>query len=67
MSRIGEKWMDAELVYEQNGYFLRVLMGRQIKTVINLIAENDDDARKKLGVRFIIFWLRNKETGNESR
>ena len=47
MSRILEKWMDAELVYEQNGYFLRVLMGRQIKTVINLIAENDDDARKK--------------------
>ncbi|MDD1623877.1 MAG: hypothetical protein LUO94_03835 [Methylococcaceae bacterium] len=47
MSRIVEKWMDAELVYEQNGYFLRVLMGRQIKTVINLIAENDDDARKK--------------------
>ena len=46
MSRIVEKWMDAELVYEQNGYFLRVLMGRQIKT-INLIAENDDDARNK--------------------
>ena len=47
MSRIVEKWMDAELVYEQNGYFLRVLMGGQIKSVINLIAENDDDARKK--------------------
>jgi len=47
MSRIVETWMDAELVYEQNGYFLRVLTGRQIKSVINLIAENDDDARKK--------------------
>ena len=47
MSRIVEKWMDAELVYEQNGYSLRVLMGSQIKSVINLIAENDDDARKK--------------------
>jgi hypothetical protein len=47
MSRIVETWMDAELVYEQNSYFLRVLMGRQIKSVINLIAENDDDARKK--------------------
>ena len=47
MSRIVEKWMDAELVYEQNGYSLRVLMGRQIRSVINLIAENDDDARKK--------------------
>ncbi|MEI7995856.1 MAG: hypothetical protein WCH01_13240 [Methylococcaceae bacterium] len=47
MSRIVEKWMDAELVYEQNGYFLRVLMGSQIRSVINLIADNDDDARKK--------------------
>ena len=47
MSRIVEKWMDAELVYEQNGYSLRVLMGRQIRSVINLIAENEDDARKK--------------------
>jgi len=47
MSRIVERWMDAELVYEQNGYFLRVLMGRQIKTIINLTAENDDDARRK--------------------
>ena len=47
MSRIVEKWMDAELVYEQNGYFLRVLIGCQIKSAIKLIAENDDDARKK--------------------
>jgi len=47
MSRIVEKWMDAELVYEENGYFLLVLMGSQIRSVINLIAENDDDARKK--------------------
>jgi hypothetical protein len=47
MSRIVEKWMDAELVYEQNGYSLRVLTGSQIRSVINLIAENDDDARKK--------------------
>jgi len=47
MSRILEKWMDAELVYEQNGYSLRVLIGSQIKSVIKLIAENDDDARKK--------------------
>jgi len=39
--------MDAELVYEQNGYSLHVLMGSQIKSVIKLIAENDDDARKK--------------------
>ena len=47
MSRILEKWMDAELVYEQNGYSLNVLMGSQIKSVIKLIAKNDDDARKK--------------------
>jgi hypothetical protein len=47
MSRIIEKWLDAELVYEQNGYSLRVLTGSQIRSVINLIAENDDDARKK--------------------
>jgi hypothetical protein len=47
MSRIVEKWMDAELVYEQNGYFLRVLMGSQIRSVINLTADNDDDARRK--------------------
>jgi hypothetical protein len=47
MSRIIEKWMDAELVFEQNGYSLRVLTGSQIRSVINLIAENDDDARKK--------------------
>jgi hypothetical protein len=47
MSRIVETWMDAELVYEQNGYSLRVLTGSQIRSVINLIAENDDDARKK--------------------
>ncbi len=47
MLRILEKWMDAELVYEQHGYSLRVLMGSQIKSVIKLIAENDDDARKK--------------------
>jgi hypothetical protein len=47
MSRIVEKWMDAELVYEQNGYSLRVLTGSQVRSVINLIAENDDDARKK--------------------
>ena len=47
MSRIVETWMDAELVYEQNGYSLRVLTGSQIRSVINLMAENDDDARKK--------------------
>ncbi|WP_198408430.1 hypothetical protein [Methylomicrobium lacus] len=47
MLRIVEKWMDAELVYEKNGYFLRVLLGDQIKSVIKLMAENDDDARKK--------------------
>jgi hypothetical protein len=47
MSRVVEKWMDAELVFEQNGYSLRVLTGSQIRSVINLIAENDDDARKK--------------------
>ena len=47
MSRILEKWMDAELVNEQNAYSLRVLIGSQIKSVIKLIAENDDDARKK--------------------
>jgi hypothetical protein len=47
MSRIVETWMDAKLVYEQNGYSLRVLTGSQIRSVINLIAENDDDARKK--------------------
>ena len=47
MSRVVEKWMDAELVFEQNGYSLRVLTGSQISSVINLIAENDDDARKK--------------------
>ena len=47
MSRIVEKWMDAELVYEQNGYCLHVLMGSRIKSVINLTAENDDDAIRK--------------------
>jgi hypothetical protein len=47
MSRIVETWMDAQLVYEQNGYSLRVLTGSRIRSVINLIAENDDDARKK--------------------
>jgi hypothetical protein len=47
MSRVVEKWMDAELIFEQNGYSLRVLTGSQIRSVINLIAENDDDARKK--------------------
>ena len=47
MSRVVEKWMDAELVFEQNGYSLRVLTGSQISSVINLIAENEDDARKK--------------------
>ena len=47
MLRIVETWMDAELVYDQDGYFLRVLVGSQIRTVVNLIAENDDDARKK--------------------
>ena len=47
MLRIVEKWMDAELVYEQNGYCLRVLKGSQMKSVITLIAENDDDAKKK--------------------
>ena len=46
MSRIVEKWMDAELVYEQNGYSLRVLMGSQIRSAVNLKAQNDD-ARKK--------------------
>jgi hypothetical protein len=47
MLRIVETWMDAELVYDQDGYFLRVLVESQIRTVVNLIAENDDDARKK--------------------
>ena len=47
MLRIVEKWIDAELIHEQDGYFLRVLVGSQIRTVVNLIAENDDDARKK--------------------
>ncbi len=56
MSRIVEKWMDAELVYEQNSYFLRLLMGSQIKSVIKLIAENDDDARKK-ALRAIYLFL----------
>jgi hypothetical protein len=55
MSRTVEKWMDAELVYEQNGYILRVLMGSQIKSVIKLIAENDDDARKKARRAIYIF------------
>ena len=55
MSRIVEKWMDAELVYEQNGYVLRVLMGSQIKSVIKLIAVNDDDAIKKARRAIYIF------------
>ncbi len=55
MSRIVEKWMGADLVYELNDYFLHMLMGSQIKYIIKLIAENDNDAIKKLGVRFIFF------------
>jgi len=47
MSRIVEEWMDAELVYDQSGYFLHLLLGSQIKSVIKLTAENDEDARKK--------------------
>jgi hypothetical protein len=47
MSRIVEKWMDAELVYEQNNYVLRVLVGSQIKSVIQLQALNDIEARRK--------------------
>ncbi|MGJ0486264.1 MAG: hypothetical protein ACR65R_17270 [Methylomicrobium sp.] len=47
MSRIVERWMDAELVYEENNYFLRVLFGSQIRSAIKLIAENDDDAKQK--------------------
>lgn len=47
MSRIIEKWMDAELVFEQNNYCLRLFLGSQVKSVIKLTAENDDDARKK--------------------
>jgi hypothetical protein len=47
MSRIVEQWLDAELVHEQNGYFLRVLSGRRMNSVITLVAENDEDARKK--------------------
>jgi hypothetical protein len=47
MSRIVEKWMDAELVYELNSYFLHMIMGSQIKYIIKLKAENDEDARKK--------------------
>lgn len=55
MLRIIEKWMDAELVYEQNGYFLRVLLGDQIRSVIKLTAENDEDARKKARRAIYVF------------
>ncbi|WP_020562396.1 hypothetical protein [Methylosarcina fibrata] len=55
MLRIIEKWMDAELVYEQDGYFLRVLLGDQIKSVIKLKAENDEDARKKARRAIYVF------------
>jgi hypothetical protein len=55
MSRIIEKWMDAELVYELNGYFLRVLLGDQIKSIIKLTAENDEDARKKARRAIYVF------------
>jgi hypothetical protein len=46
MIRIIEKWNDAELVYDDYGYHLRVFLGDQLRSIINVTAENDDEAIK---------------------
>jgi hypothetical protein len=47
MIRIIEKWNDAELVYDDYGYHLRVFLGDQLRSIINVTAENDDEAIKR--------------------
>ncbi|EIC28902.1 MULTISPECIES: hypothetical protein [Methylomicrobium] len=47
MIRIIEKWNDAELIYDDYGYHLRVFLGDQLRSIINVTAENDDEAIKR--------------------
>lgn len=47
MIRIIETWNDAELVYDDYGYHLRVFLGNQLRSIINVTAENDDEAIKR--------------------
>ncbi len=47
MLRIIEKWNDAELVYDHQGYHLRVFFGNQLRSIINVTAEDDDEAIKR--------------------
>lgn len=47
MLRIVEKWNDAELVYDSFGYHLRVFFGNQLRSTINVTAEDDDEAIKR--------------------
>ena len=46
MLRIVEKWNDAELVYDEYGYHLRVYFGNRLRS-INVTAEDDDEAIKR--------------------
>jgi len=47
MIRIVEKWNDAELIYDNCGYHLRVFFGSQLRSIINVTAEDDDEAIKR--------------------
>lgn len=47
MIRIVEKWNDAELVYDNSGYHLRVFFGNQLRSIINVTADDDDEAIKR--------------------
>lgn len=47
MLRIVETWNDAELIYDNFGYHLRVFLGNQLRSTINVTAEDDDEAIKR--------------------
>ncbi|WP_374090259.1 hypothetical protein [Methylomicrobium lacus] len=47
MIRIVEKWNDAELICDNYGYHLRVFLGNQLRSIINVTAEDDDEAIKR--------------------
>ena len=47
MLRIVEKWNDAELIYDNSGYHLRVFLGNQLRSIINVTAEDDEEAIKR--------------------
>ncbi|WP_198408465.1 hypothetical protein [Methylomicrobium lacus] len=47
MIRIVEKWNDAELICDNYGYHLRVFLGTQLRSIINVTAEDDDEAIKR--------------------